>query len=346
MKVKTTFLLLLGSLLFYTGCSEQPAPGAASSVSLNQVRTFPLIETDSLFIGDFTALSISEDPYELFIPDHVQKTVVVADTLGNLLRTIGRAVEGPGELPSVYHALVVDDLVYIRGRFRYTLFKTSGEFVENRTRPEGVFEEGMWAIKFYNDHFYIGGIDSRTSGVQAQATAEDRGFVVVDTAFNVVASLGGFPALYQEGEHIWRRRDLDISPDGIMAAIFELVPHLYLYDLNQPDHLLLAAIELTPSTFRLIEETQSLRLPASKRKELLTRISLINRVFLTKDAALAVLFFVNVHPGWHDRRDDSLVDHYVLIVDTRSKKLVGMQQIPGPLLAKDGQDRFYIRQRT
>lgn len=178
MKVKTTFLLLLGSLLFYTGCSEQPAPGAASSVSLNQVRTFPLIETDSLFIGDFTALSISEDPYELFIPDHVQKTVVVADTLGNLLRTIGRAGEGPGELPSVYHALVVEDMVYVRGRFRYTLFKTSGEFVENRTRPEGVFEEGMWAIKFFNDHFYIGGIDSRTSGVQAQATAEDRGLSI------------------------------------------------------------------------------------------------------------------------------------------------------------------------
>ena len=131
--------------------------------------------------------------------------------------------------------------------FRYTLFKTSGAFVENRTRPEGVFEEGMWAIKFFNDHFYIGGIDSRTSGVQAQATADDQ-------------------------------------------------------------------------------------------------ISLTNRVFLTKDAALAVLSFVNIKPGWHDRRgDDSLVDHYVLIVDTRSEQLVGMQQIPGPLLAKDGQDRFYIR---
>ena len=112
---------LLGLLcaLLSMGCAQKQTPDASlpNTIALKKVNTFRILESDSLFIGDFVTLTATERPFELYIADFIQNQVVVLDTLGNIRRLIGKPGKGPGELDFPMKALVVDSLLYVKALY-------------------------------------------------------------------------------------------------------------------------------------------------------------------------------------------------------------------------------------
>lgn len=124
-------ILCLPALLTIGACGAPETSSLGPAVA-HTTRIDTLTETDSLFVARVTRAFVAPDGHT-YISDHVQRRVIVFDSSGRILRTIGRSGEGPGEFigPTAIalwgrDSLVVTDLTI----GRISVFRRSdGEFL-------------------------------------------------------------------------------------------------------------------------------------------------------------------------------------------------------------------------
>lgn len=337
--------LLLGTLLVLlgTGCAapEMEESTGPLTASLRKVDEIIIQETDSLFIGDFWNLFVAEDPLRLYVADRMLHRIAVVDQDGRILRMIGSFGQGPGELNRPQKALVVDDRLIVEASRRFTVFDTTGRYLANLQLPPGFSQGDQWSLTHYDGHYYVAAIDVNLRSSGLRASPEDKVVARLDTAFHLVKHFGSFPAFYQEDEYLWRFCTLDVSPEGLLAVGYYLLPEVYVYDLRQPDIPLVKVIELDHPAFMPVKNKIPINLSISESKKVAQGLSFIWHTYFVNDSTV-VQTFHNRTAQFYESLSDKEMSFYAMI-GTMSGASKGRVSLPGPIVGRDSKGRLYMR---
>ena len=320
------------TLWLIAGCGRATP---TEKIALESVRTVSLQETDSLFLGDFYSITITSAPFRVYIPDQVAHQIGVFDSLGRIVRFIGRKGEGPGELRRPTKVFVHGDRVYVKESHKFTLFDTTGHYIRSMHLPEGIYTAGRWSLNRFEDQFVIAADDvSQHEGDPVRVGPRENTVALLDSSFQHVTMIGQFPALYQQRSYTEQWRHLDIAPNGLMAVCYALLPNVDLYDLSHPDKPLIRTITLEHPNYRHIDREMPMQLPIPEITKIMSNTSQTLTVWIVRDAFVIVEFA---------NRGSDGVAHYYAIVSSIVGEQLATLTLPGPIMARDSKGQLYIR---
>lgn len=312
-------------------------------LTLVQSSSIHIEEDDSLFIGDFSSIDVWADPFRMYIPDENVHRIAVVNSTGNILRVFGSEGQGPGELYRPMAVVSVGDRVYVKESNRFSVFDTTGIFLETLRLPEGIYPEDRWSLSYFEDRLYIGAAAAAqvTTG-SARATAEQNTVVAIDTSFSDAAMFGSYPDLYTQGEYNDKWRNLDISSAGLLLAVYPLTPIIQVYDVQQSGRPLLRTVEIEHPAYRPVREELPIQTSIQEMQRIAVETSTVLSVWALHDS-LAMLVFANRSDDYYDRiGDDTAVQFFGVVVSTSGEQMGGVD-LPGPVLGRDDLGRLYIR---
>ena len=332
-------LLLLSVILALAGCSDQG--DSSSGLPLQLERTFTLQESDELFIGDFRAVTVTSDPFRMYIPDHVTAGVIVADSTGGLTKRIGSFGQGPGEMTQPMHVEVLNDRLYVVDLDRFSVFDTSGTFYRTRQLPEGLYLTASLSLTNDGDFLYLGATDvhRRTAGLLASATDPAIARLDPDT-FELEAHFGNYPEFYQTYEQTIRWRYLSTNQDNLLAAGFSHVPEVSLYDISGAEPQKVGEVTFRHPEFRQSNRDVGLGTTLAEMREIWTSTSIVFGTWLTDEGTL-IHQFRNQQEAYYETRDPADMIYYASFaaIDGDTHRHV---KLPGPILDVDADGRVYI----
>lgn len=316
------------------------AVGLSESDVLKRVGAVNIQENDSLFIGDFWNVAVTNDPFRIYVVDRQLHRVAVINRAGDILRVIGEQGQGPGEMDSPQAVVVDSDRIYVEAGHNIHVFDTSGVFVETHVMPSGVLPDGQWSLSEHENRFFVAAtdVDPRSSGLQA--SSRDKTVAELDTSFRLQHMFGTFPELYREEEYVWRFRTLDVSEDGMMAVGYYLDPDVQLYDMSQSPPRWEGVVSLDHPEYKPVREPIPI---TTSRRELQRRspnISFVWHTYLLRDTVVVQTFNNRTEDYFADRAEEEISFH--AMIGFPSEQLEALD-LPGPIVGKDQKDRLYVR---
>ncbi|MDQ7041412.1 MAG: hypothetical protein Q9M35_10785 [Rhodothermus sp.] len=339
-------VMIIGALL--CGCGvEKPAALRAELVLVDTIR---LAEPDTLFLGEFLTVTVTLNPFRLYVPDRRLHRVVVYDSLGRPLQVIGRpGFDEPGTLRRPFYVLVHGDRLYIdEAQGRFALFRRDGRFIRWLYLPEGYGATGRGALYTLDaSHLIVGSVAYAEPCASwfEPACEGTRVFSVVDTSLGrVTGRFGVYPALYQEKVVPGRWAMLDVLPrEQRAAAVYELSPEVHFYRVYREGGELLGRVPLFHAQWRPLTEAIAPTLSREAMQAMALQVSHVRGVYFVGDT-LVLAHFQNLRPEYFVGAgiDPMAVEAYGVLVS-----LSGMWQqalrLPGPVLGRDEAFHLYIR---
>ena len=330
-------LLLLFACTVLVGCDRG---SSEVSVSLDRIDSFEVHETDSLYVGDFLAMHYGPDSL-FWTTDYIRKQLFAFDKSGEIVQTVGREGNGPGEFSNLMHAIHVGNRLLTKERFGYTFFNSSYDYQGAVRLPEGTVDESFWGLASFNEWLLVGGTELG-NGTSIQAQSSDPAVLVLDSTFSLIFAFGQFPQAYQNNKWTMRDRDVAVNIDGMVAVVFRLSSEIHFYNLGDFDANLLEVVNFDSETFRAPDVTSTVGQSREEQIQFLERTSLVNRVFFTSPDNV-VVYYSNPRENWDGQvGDDSTIEHY-LVSYTLGNENVNTIRLPGPLLGVDGDGVLLIR---
>ncbi len=340
---------LLVLLVLGWGCGEA-SDQAGFRAELVLVDTIQLQEPDTLFLGEFLTVTVTLDPFRLYVPDRRLHRVVVYDSLGRPLQVIGRAgFDEPGTLRRPSYVLVHGNRLYIdEAQGRFALFRRDGRFIRWLYLPEGYGATGRGVLYALDaSHLIVGSVAYAEPCASwfEPACEGTRVFSVVDTALGrVTGRFGVYPALYQEKVVPGRWAMLDVLPrEQLAAAVYELSPEVHFYRVDREGGELLRRVPLFHVQWRPLTEAIAPTLSREAMQAMALQVSHMRGVYFVADT-LVLAHFWNLRPEYYVGTgiDPMAVDAYGVLVS-----LSGVWQqalaLPGPVLGRDEAFHLYIR---
>jgi len=219
-----SFILLVVGMLLANGCdtpgsSPQEVVSFDETAALEQVGTLEVQETDERFIGELVDAEVTVDPLRLYVADQKMQRVAVIKPDGSIERFIGKPGKGPGELGTPNHLSVHDgNVVVAQQRWRgFSVFDTSGTYIDNYRLSDGYWAGGGDLFITENGYLFPVTTSNPRKRGTLKTTADEPTIAKLNSEFEVTETFGTFPSLYQEEEHVLRRRTMDVRGDTLAA---------------------------------------------------------------------------------------------------------------------------------
>ncbi len=340
---------LLVLLVLGWGCGEA-SDQAGFRAELVLVDTIRLEEPDTLFLGEFLTVTVTLDPFRLYVPDRRLHRVVVYDSLGRPLQVIGRpGFDEPGTLRRPFYVLVHGDRLYIQEtQDRFALFRRDGRFIRWQYLPEGYEPTGRGTLRSLDaGHLVVGSTSDYEPCASwwEPACAGTRVFSVLDTALGrVTGRFGVYPALYQEKVRGGRWSMLDVLPSRKLAAVvYQLAPELQVYAVRDTGGVLLRRVSLRHEAWRPLREEIRSDWSGDRMRAFLERVSGMAGVYFVGDT-LVLAYFFNKKPSFFERPgwDDGDIEPYGVVAGLSGVWQQALE-LPGPVLGRDEAFYLYIR---
>ncbi|HAC16321.1 MAG TPA: hypothetical protein DCE78_10325 [Bacteroidetes bacterium] len=289
------------------------------------------LEIKEVFFPDPLAVKVTTNASGDFIVSHIlQKSVFKFDDQGNLIRTMGREGQGPGEFNYISHVTVTSDDNYFVSDMmgRSALFDSKGELVDSYLLPGMIMNltmlpdnkiliPGRGAVGVKSNLLQIFNLDTGKieSGFFEQPyNVNDYGGVLAMVSSNVQTT----------------------TDDNSIIAIIPFLNSMYFFDLNGKLQRKIEDIEF--SHFRSLQKYSRGRIPNDKVSESMMSFSTIDRVFYTSRGTLLMQYFDYTKFG--DFRSDGTFDSELVYslaeVDLSGNVLFEVRDTPRLL----GQDTF------
>ncbi len=332
-------------LFFFIGCTEQEESVVsleASSV-LTEHSQIDLEETDDRFIGLIRSLSVGLDPFRLYIVDREMHRVAVVDSSGSIVDFIGSEGQGPGEFQSPTRAVQVGDSLWVEdgASTQVSVFTPEGVF-ERRATPE-TGPGGVGTLTAFEDRGYRAVFLQSSVAEGFQASPELQVAARLDDTFDVAQAFGAFPPLYQEDEYTQRLAKLDINRHGIAALGFNLVLNVHLHDLNDQGYPEVKRVQFDHEAFEKIDQPLPLGMTPEESAAIAHKRSEVVQTHLLSDTTVIQTFdnrteAFHAEMGVPDRDEQTF---YAALKHVHSGTTENVK-LPGPILARDDNDRLYI----
>lgn len=130
-------------------------------VAVEPIEEIVIEETDDLLFGSIGNLNVDGEG-RIYVRDNQLLQVVVFDADGNLIKTIGRKGEGPGEFQYVRNLMVEEDgsfYVFDNNLFRVSYFEYEGDnnwVYQNQFGVQEISEKYAWSVYKTSDGFLVG----------------------------------------------------------------------------------------------------------------------------------------------------------------------------------------------
>ena len=345
-------IYLLTCVLFFSlsGCGDSDSEvisfGKTSTIQL--ADSLEIQETDDRFIGELVDADVAIDPLRIYVADRKMQRVAVINSNGSIEQFIGGPGKGPGELGRpVFLSVDGARLVVAQQRWRgFTVFDTSGAYIDNHRLPDGYWVGGYDLFHFGDGYILpITKFNPQKEGT-LKLPSDQETVAKLDSKFDVKEMIfGSYPDLYQEGEYISQRRTMDISVDSLAAVGYQLVPTVRLYNLNKEEYPMVQKVSLGHPEFHRPKEETPLGIAMDDQSELYERMSsysLVKGTFLLRDS-IVVQHFANHSKGYHARTEfnPSEQEYYATLGVIGSTERLHLT-LPGRLLAVDEKDRLYV----
>jgi len=341
------WVVVAGALL--CGCgAEKPVEVRAVLVP---VDTIHLQEPDTLFLGEFRSLEITLHPFRLYVPDFRLGRVVVYDSLGRPVQTIGRpGFDEPGTLQRPVRVLFHKNMLYVEeSGSRITRFTLTGRFLDRPRFPEGyLLQFGLRRLDAERLVVPSIALAEPCSDWFKPACPETRSISVVDTGLSqVLYRFGQYPQMYLEGSYIWRFVAVDIHEQRqIAAVVYAQASELQFYALGDTSARLLRRVALQHPAWQDPPQEMPADLLVNDRDRfnaLLLQSSSMEGVYFAGDT-LVLAYFFNMkpsffeHPGW----SDTDIQPYGVLASLSGRWQQALA-LPGPVLGRDEAFHLYIR---
>ncbi len=337
-------LLLCGVFVACTDSAPDSVP-LEETTALEQVDTLKIQETDDRFIGTLTDAGVRLDPLRLYVADPKMQRVAVVKPDGSIERFIGKPGKGPGELGTPNHLTVHDgNVVVAQQRWRgFSVFDTSGTYIENYRLSEGSWAGG--GDLFITEDGYLFPVTNSNPRKRGtlKTTADEPTIAELNSEFEVTETFGTFPSLYQEEEHVLRRRTMDFRGDSLAAVGYQLVPEVRLYDLTTPGNPHLQTLSFDHPDFRPPEEETPLDIAMDDQLyERLSNYVIVKETMLLREGVVMQVF-ANHTEGYYKQTEfePSEQEYFATLGTVNSDERLHLS-LPGRVLARDEKDRLYV----
>jgi len=330
-------------LISACGASDDQLIKFGESQTFERVSTIEIEEDDERFIGALTSMNVEVDPLRLYIADRTMHRIAVLDSSGAIVQLIGQEGEGPGELQSPMRAILWNDsLVVENSRGELNIFMRDGGFARRANLPSGIRSRGRWTLNSFQNDLYlaISALNPQQEGLIA--TSDTPVAAKLDHDFSVIKTFGTFPALYQKDEYSPMLSTLDINSGGRAAIGFELVEDVFVYDVTQPDKPVVDTVKFAHPNFMHPPEPLPIDMPMQRRMQLAPQISRVVDTYILNSDVVVQTFGNGTEEYYADRTTPQEEFHmYAALGKIGSDESVYLE-LPGRILARDGNDRLYI----
>jgi len=323
--------------------SEEPFTRFEEADFLRLEHTIHIQEDEDQFIGVIRSMSVKTDPLRLYVADREMHRVAVVDSAGYIIQTIGSPGEGPGELLAPMRAVVWGDSIVVQNtRSELDVFHKNGSFVRRGRLPAGTWMGGPWSLVTHDSTLCMAVtlVDFREHGVILPADLPAAACLNWD--FTLGATFGHFPPLYQEAEYTRQWTTLDVSPGGLAAMGFALVPHVYIVDLKSENDRNQQIVQLDHPKFLHPPEPMPMGLSRERILELAPQFSNVQHTFILSDHTVVQTFAHGTEAFYEDPtrpQEEYLTFASFGHVDHDETAFI---RLPGQILARDDNDRLYV----
>jgi hypothetical protein len=339
-QIAAAFLILF--VMCVAGCGGESAT-SSKQVAFERVRTISIQETDSLYLGNFLALTVTSDPLRIYVPDLKLHRIAVLDSTGRILDVFGRRGRGPGELVQPTHVAAAGKRLYVAESNRFSVFDTTGTFVETLRLPEGFSRQGRHAMLKHGDYLYAATANMKFRD-DMRVTEGARPVSILTDSLDLVDTLGVYPDIYREMEITGKWRDLAVTGDDRLAVVYDELPIVDVYDVRRPrgSNPHLQRLDLASDSYQKTDSPLPPEMPLKEKKEVWLKTSSTSSVWTVADS-LVVMTYQNKKRGYFDNRgDDDFSTYYAAVAGLEGTRY-GTVELPGPMMGQDASDRLYVR---
>ncbi len=335
-------LMALFAPVLLIGC----AASEAEDRSLNDIATSPLFErvetihikeTDSLHIADFKKAVVTLDPFRIYIPDFRLHRIAVLDETGQLTHFIGKRGTGPGEFRFAMNVIEHEGVIYGVDRQDLVLaFDPDGTFLHQLT-PEkrlDVASRGQSTL-MRDGRFY--------TSVSKREIDSAHFFAIMDEDLNLIGTFGDRPDLWHIDQPILGDAFFDFFPDGRVAVSAAMGPDVWIYDLSTEPATLVTSFRYDAPTYRPVSEPIASDIYAfdDALETFYTSHEMTQGIWTVGDSVVVMPYSRYDREFYEEDYSKEFIHDYAALMDV-SGAVLETVSLPGWILTKDAQDRFYV----
>ncbi|NGP90086.1 6-bladed beta-propeller [Fodinibius halophilus] len=312
------------------------------SLELNHIYSFPLENSSdaTVLANPYPSVRLSNDGNRIAIKDMLQDHIVLYDSLGNHLATIGKQGKGPREFVEITSWNFDENknlLVFDAPQKLVKIFNSNGKL----KKSSKVFTEDQllgFGISFYahDSLIYMGILEAQYSNLE---NAEYSKLIALNNYEGELQKTIGKYDPYVSQATMYTSQpvfDIDFKRDKIYSTQMNSY-RVQVYDLK--DHNRMAYFGYKSDHFIESEEKISPFHQKSKRREMGLNQSYTNGIYITSRYIL--IYFRNLTEDWYQSRSPQDKKHFISVYDRYNYNFIGEISLPYSLQAVH-KDRLYL----
>lgn len=350
-KMKTIYKpitqLLLALLLHGFGYNGQkvkrnnlPTTGIEEGLKLQKIKEF-VLEHNGFKIGSIEPPMLvyaKDDNVNFILYDRVLAQLLVTDTSGTILQTIGKIGDGPDGLRHILSFGVDADtlVVYDGVHEMIKKFNLEGELTKSY---EGFSKDGVWGrskrLFSYNDNLIFGVQEQNKS--YARNHWESKTIAIYDREGNLERLMGEYdPDLVNSYEFYNYSNDI-VAHNGFVYTTHRTSPTIQKFDLDTGKKV--SRFGVLSKNFKVSNERPNATDSRDVKNKIITKFSIVGNSYVTDD--YFAFYFFRFTEKYFELRDPNDQEHYLNLYNNK-EEFVGEISLPFQLIAMDNNNRLYL----